>query len=98
MCSFVLFLVWGFVCLFVFSETDNSQRSCEGSRIWSSRWKGRSPHREMCGSEKTGTRCKLEGGGGRMGKEDRCVLEIASTNRNQGVLGVLAKALSKTYL
>lgn len=95
---FVCFVFTLGLFLFVFSETVNSEGSREGRRIWFSRWKGRIPHWEMCGSEKTGIRCELKGGGGGMRRQDRYVLELAGANRNQRALGVLVKALSETYI
>lgn len=89
------FSFWGF--LFVFSETVNSERNCEGSRICSSRWKvGHPPARGAVGVRTRGRNRREprelvggEGGGG-MSKEDK--LESGGENRNGGGLGVLAKA------
>lgn len=73
---FVLVLVWGF--LFVFSETVNSERNCEKSRICSSRWKvGHPPARGAVGVRTRGRNRREprelmgEEGGGCMGKEDK---------------------------
>lgn len=56
--------------------------------------KGWTRHQELCGREKEENKVGI---GGR-GEEDRCVLEIAGTNRNHAALGVPAKALGKTYI